>query len=46
MHNGDITDSSSLFRLIQAAQPTEIFNLAARSHVQVSFEPTPTRLVC
>ncbi|WP_085906776.1 GDP-mannose 4,6-dehydratase [Kiloniella majae] len=35
---GDMTDSTNLIRLIQEIQPTEIYNLAAQSHVQVSFE--------
>jgi GDPmannose 4,6-dehydratase len=38
LHYGDMTDSSSLIRIIQKVQPTEIYNLAAQSHVQVSFE--------
>ena len=38
LHHGDMTDSSSLFNIIQMIQPTEIYNLAAQSHVQVSFE--------
>ena len=38
LHYGDMTDSTSLIRLIQETQPTEIYNLAAQSHVQVSFE--------
>ncbi|MGE0152917.1 MAG: GDP-mannose 4,6-dehydratase [Reyranellaceae bacterium] len=38
LHHGDMTDSSSLIRIIQETQPTEIYNLAAQSHVQVSFE--------
>ena len=38
MHYGDMTDSTNLIRLIQKVQPTEIYNLAAQSHVQVSFE--------
>ena len=38
MHYGDLTDSTNLIRLVQAVQPTEIYNLAAQSHVQVSFE--------
>lgn len=38
LHHGDMTDSSSLVRIIQAAQPDEIYNLAAQSHVAVSFE--------
>jgi GDPmannose 4,6-dehydratase len=38
LHYGDMTDSSSLVRIIQQVQPDEIYNLAAQSHVQVSFE--------
>lgn len=38
LHYGDLTDSSSLIRLIQEIRPTEIYNLAAQSHVKVSFE--------
>lgn len=38
MHYGDMTDSTNLIRLIQDVKPTEIYNLAAQSHVQVSFE--------
>jgi GDPmannose 4,6-dehydratase len=38
LHYGDMTDSSSLVRIIQDVQPTEIYNLAAQSHVAVSFE--------
>lgn len=38
LHYGDMTDSSSLIRIIQEIQPTEIYNLAAQSHVKVSFE--------
>jgi GDPmannose 4,6-dehydratase len=38
LHYGDMTDSTNLIRLIQEIQPTEIYNLAAQSHVQVSFE--------
>lgn len=38
MHYGDLTDSTNLIRLIQEHQPDEIYNLAAQSHVQVSFE--------
>jgi GDPmannose 4,6-dehydratase len=38
LHFGDLTDSTNLIRLIQEVQPTEIYNLAAQSHVQVSFE--------
>jgi len=38
LHYGDMTDSSSLIRIIQEVQPTEIYNLAAQSHVNVSFD--------
>lgn len=38
LHYGDMTDSSSLIRIIQQVQPDEIYNLAAQSHVKVSFE--------
>jgi len=38
LHYGDITDSSSLIRIVREIQPDEIYNLAAQSHVQVSFE--------
>ena len=38
LHHGDLTDSSSLTRIIQQVQPDEIYNLAAQSHVAVSFE--------
>lgn len=38
LHHGDLTDSSSLIRIIQHTQPNEIYNLAAQSHVAVSFE--------
>jgi GDPmannose 4,6-dehydratase len=38
LHHGDLTDSSNLNRLIEKIQPNEIYNLAAQSHVQVSFE--------
>ncbi len=38
LHHGDLTDSSNLIRIIQQAQPDEIYNLAAQSHVAVSFE--------
>ena len=38
LHYGDMTDSSSLTRIIQKVQPNEIYNLAAQSHVAVSFE--------
>ena len=38
LHYGDMTDSSSLIRIIQEVKPTEIYNLAAQSHVKVSFD--------
>jgi len=38
LHYGDLTDSTSLIRIMQEVQPTEIYNLAAQSHVAVSFE--------
>jgi len=38
LHHGDLTDSTSLVRIIQRVQPDEIYNLAAQSHVAVSFE--------
>jgi GDPmannose 4,6-dehydratase len=38
IHCGDMTDSTNLIRIIQSIQPDEIYNLAAQSHVQVSFE--------
>jgi GDPmannose 4,6-dehydratase len=38
LHYGDLTDSTNLIRLVQETQPDEIYNLAAQSHVQVSFE--------
>jgi GDPmannose 4,6-dehydratase len=38
LHHGDMTDATNLIRLIQEIQPDEIYNLAAQSHVQVSFE--------
>ncbi len=38
MHYGDMTDSSNIMRLVQNIEPDEIYNLAAQSHVQVSFE--------
>jgi GDPmannose 4,6-dehydratase len=38
LHHGDMTDASSLLRVIQQCQPDEIYNLAAQSHVMVSFE--------
>ena len=38
LHHGDLTDSTSLIRIIQEVQPDEIYNLAAQSHIAVSFE--------
>ena len=38
LHDGDLTDSSSLIRIIGQVEPDEIYNLAAQSHVQVSFD--------
>lgn len=38
LHHGDLTDSSSITRIVQLVQPDEIYNLAAQSHVAVSFE--------
>lgn len=38
LHHGDLTDSSNLVRIVQQTQPDEIYNLAAQSHVAVSFE--------
>ncbi len=37
LHYGDLTDATNLIRIVQEAQPDEIYNLAAQSHVQVSF---------
>ncbi|RPJ11221.1 MAG: NAD-dependent epimerase/dehydratase family protein, partial [Deltaproteobacteria bacterium] len=38
LHYGDLTDATNLIRIIQEVQPDEIYNLAAQSHVMVSFE--------
>ena len=38
LHDGDLTDSTSLIRIIRETKPDEIYNLAAQSHVQVSFD--------
>jgi len=38
LHYGDLTDSTNLIRIVQETRPTELYNLAAQSHVQVSFE--------
>ncbi|TAJ29946.1 GDP-mannose 4,6-dehydratase, partial [Bosea sp. (in: a-proteobacteria)] len=37
LHYGDLTDATNLIRIVQLTQPDEIYNLAAQSHVQVSF---------
>src|SRR5260370_21015196 len=39
LHYGDMTDSTNLLRLLGEVKPHEVYNLAAQSHVQVSFEP-------
>jgi len=49
LHYGDVTDATNIIRIVQETQPEEMYNLAALSHVQVSFEtrntpPTPTGL--
>jgi GDPmannose 4,6-dehydratase len=38
LHYGDVTDATNLIRIIQETKPDELYNLAAQSHVQVSFE--------
>ena len=38
LHYGDLTDATNLIRILQQVQPDEVYNLAAQSHVQVSFE--------
>src|SRR5437667_4316221 len=38
MHYGDVADATNIIRIVQETQPDEIYNLAAQSHVQVSFE--------
>ena len=38
LHYGDLTDSSNLVKIISQVQPTEVYNLAAQSHVKVSFD--------
>jgi GDPmannose 4,6-dehydratase len=38
LHYGDLTDATNLIRIVQQVQPDEIYNLAAQSHVAVSFE--------
>ena len=45
LHHGDMTDSSSLVRIIQQVQPDEIYNLAAQSHVAVVQDEAPVLLV-
>jgi GDPmannose 4,6-dehydratase len=46
LHYGDLTDSTNLIRLIQEVQPDEIYNLAAQSHVKVSFETPGIHCQC
>ncbi len=46
LHYGDMTDSSNLMRLIEKIRPDEIYNLAAQSHVQVSFETPEYTVEC
>ena len=47
LHYGDLTDSTNLIRIIQEVQPDEIYNLAAMSHVKVSFDtPEYTANAC
>jgi GDPmannose 4,6-dehydratase len=43
LHYGDMTDATNLIRIVQETRPDEIYNLAAQSHVQVSFE-TPLNI--
>ena len=43
LHYGDLTDATNLIRIVQQVQPDEIYNLAAQSHVGVSFETPGTR---
>ena len=44
LHYGDLTDSTNLIRIIQEVKPDEIYNLAAQSHVRISFDiPTSTK---
>jgi GDPmannose 4,6-dehydratase len=38
LHYGDLTDSSNLVKIVSDVQPTEVYNLAAQSHVKVSFD--------
>ena len=38
LHDGDLSDSSSILRILNIVQPDEVYNLAAQSHVQVSFD--------
>lgn len=40
LHYGDMTDAASVIRVLQEARPSEVYNLAAQSHVHVSFEET------
>lgn len=49
LHYGDLNDATNLIRIVQEVQPTEIYNLAAQSHVQVSFETpeyTANAVIC
>ena len=46
LHYGDLTDATNLIRLVQETQPDEIYNLAAQSHVQVSFETAGIHRQC
>ena len=46
LYYGDITDAGFIFNLLQRIQPDEIYNLAAQSHVRVSFEPATTHGRC
>jgi GDPmannose 4,6-dehydratase len=45
LHYGDMTDAANLIRIVQSVRPDEIYNLAAQSHVQVSFD-TPEYTAC
>ena len=46
LHYADLSDSMSMIQVVNKVKPTEIYNLAAQSHVQVSSRPTLTRRVC
>ena len=45
LHHGDMTDSSSIYNLMSKIKPDEVYNLAAQSHVAVSFEQPNTQLI-